>query len=258
MLFWQDKIWAFGVADLPFYDDVHHLHIHFSLVVAAQIVTAFGFYRRTDRSPGAVPMLHRPDAEQREAGICTFPWARCGNRLRAVPPCACRRFFSLLAAKEDVWSMRSGDNPRLRARSIAYIGGSPPQRRWNLSSDMASPIFPPLFLATPGDPPIPWSDWKLIFQAYADAAGEDANKPERRKALLFNALGHAGLKLLYTLNAANASASTPASDVFQDAVALCYERHKDASYEYIARCIGEGKSSLRLWQAVACNNRQRQ
>ncbi|KAH7952332.1 hypothetical protein HPB52_022006 [Rhipicephalus sanguineus] len=93
---------------------------------------------------------------------------------------------------------------------------------------MASPIPPPLFLSSPGDAPIPWSDWKLIFQAYADAAGEDATKPERRKALL-NALGHAGLKLFYTLNAANASASSPALDIFHDAVALFDDDFKDAS-----------------------------
>ncbi|KAH7973082.1 hypothetical protein HPB52_021079 [Rhipicephalus sanguineus] len=63
---------------------------------------------------------------------------------------------------------------------------------------MACPIPPPLFLSTPGDPPIPWADWKLIFQAYADAAGEDAAKPERRKALFINALGRAGLKRYQT------------------------------------------------------------
>ncbi|KAH7968330.1 hypothetical protein HPB52_007865 [Rhipicephalus sanguineus] len=63
---------------------------------------------------------------------------------------------------------------------------------------MVSPIPPPLFLSTPGDPPIPWADWKLIFQANADAAGEDAAKPERRKALFINALGYAGLKLYQT------------------------------------------------------------
>ncbi|KAH7982094.1 hypothetical protein HPB52_002929 [Rhipicephalus sanguineus] len=100
---------------------------------------------------------------------------------------------------------------------------------------MASPIFPPLFLSSTGDPPILWSDWKLIFQAYADTAGEDATKPKRRKALLLNALGHAGLKLFYTLNATNASASTPALDMFQDGVALFNGHFKDASCDYIAR-----------------------
>ncbi|KAH7967862.1 hypothetical protein HPB52_003601 [Rhipicephalus sanguineus] len=99
---------------------------------------------------------------------------------------------------------------------------------------MASAIPPPLFLSTPGDPPIPWSDWKLIFHAYADAAGKDADKPERRKALLLNALGHAGLKLYCTSNAANASATTPSSDVFQNAVALFDEHFKDASCDYVA------------------------
>ncbi|KAH7956744.1 hypothetical protein HPB52_012360 [Rhipicephalus sanguineus] len=85
---------------------------------------------------------------------------------------------------------------------------------------MAPPIPPPLFLSTPGDPPIPWADWKLIFQAYADAAGEDAAKPERRKALFINALGYDGLKLYQTLSSANASETPASSDVFQAALAL--------------------------------------
>ncbi|KAH7944359.1 hypothetical protein HPB52_018621 [Rhipicephalus sanguineus] len=100
---------------------------------------------------------------------------------------------------------------------------------------MASPIPPPLFLSTPGDPPIPWADWKLIFQAYADAAGEDAAKPERRKALFINALGYAGLKLYQTLSSANASETPASSDVFQAALALFDDHFKDASCDYVAR-----------------------
>ncbi|KAH7972495.1 hypothetical protein HPB52_012717 [Rhipicephalus sanguineus] len=100
---------------------------------------------------------------------------------------------------------------------------------------MASTVPPPLFLSTPGDPPIPWDDWKFIFQAYTDAAGKDASKPERRKALLLNALGQPGLKIFYTLNAANASATTPSSDVFKVAVALFDEHFKHTSCDYIER-----------------------
>ncbi|KAH7961808.1 hypothetical protein HPB52_012241 [Rhipicephalus sanguineus] len=68
--------------------------------------------------------------------------------------------------------------------------------------------------------------------AYAD--GKDTTKPERCKALLLIALGHAGLKLFYTLNAANASASTPALDVFQGTVALFDEHFKDALCDCLA------------------------
>ncbi|KAH7946675.1 hypothetical protein HPB52_003199 [Rhipicephalus sanguineus] len=100
---------------------------------------------------------------------------------------------------------------------------------------MASPIPPPLFLSTPGDPPIPWADWKLIFEAYVDAIGDDARKPERRKALLLNALGHAGLKLYQTLSSANVSETPASSDVFQAAVALFDDHFKDASCDYVAR-----------------------
>ncbi|KAH7950943.1 hypothetical protein HPB52_003231 [Rhipicephalus sanguineus] len=100
---------------------------------------------------------------------------------------------------------------------------------------MASPIPPPLFLSTPGDPPIPWADWKLIFEAYVDAIGNDARKPERRKALLLNALGHAGLKLYQTLSSANASETPASADVFQAALALFDDHFKDASCDYVAR-----------------------
>uniref|UniRef100_A0A224Z5T7 Tick transposon n=1 Tax=Rhipicephalus zambeziensis TaxID=60191 RepID=A0A224Z5T7_9ACAR len=100
---------------------------------------------------------------------------------------------------------------------------------------MASPIPPPLFLSSPGDPPIPWADWKLMFQVYADAAGEDAAKPERRKALLLNALGYAGLKLYQTLSSANASGTPASADVFKAAVALFDDHFKDASCDYVAR-----------------------
>ncbi|KAH7947937.1 hypothetical protein HPB52_017158 [Rhipicephalus sanguineus] len=100
---------------------------------------------------------------------------------------------------------------------------------------MASPIPPPLFLSTPGDPPIPWADWKLIFEAYVDAIGKDAAKPERRKALLINALGYAGLKLYQTLSSANASETPASADVFQAALALFDDHFKDASCDYVAR-----------------------
>uniref|UniRef100_L7LY28 Putative tick transposon n=1 Tax=Rhipicephalus pulchellus TaxID=72859 RepID=L7LY28_RHIPC len=100
---------------------------------------------------------------------------------------------------------------------------------------MALVILPLVFYSSPGDPPIPWSEWKPIFQAYADAVGGDTSKPERRKALLLNALGLAGLKLFYTLDAANASATPASADVFKDAVALFDAHFKDATCDYIAR-----------------------
>ncbi|KAH7962084.1 hypothetical protein HPB52_014227 [Rhipicephalus sanguineus] len=77
---------------------------------------------------------------------------------------------------------------------------------------MASAIQPPLFLSSPGDPSIPWPEWKLIFQAYVDAVREEAGKPERSETLLLNALGRAGLKLYYTLCAANGPGKQASSD----------------------------------------------
>lgn len=60
---------------------------------------------------------------------------------------------------------------------------------------MASPIPPLVFLSMPGDTPIPWADWKLIFEAYVDVVWEDISKPERCKALFLNESGDAKLKL---------------------------------------------------------------
>ncbi|KAH7961997.1 hypothetical protein HPB52_013939 [Rhipicephalus sanguineus] len=109
---------------------------------------------------------------------------------------------------------------------------------------MASLIPPPLFLSTPGDPPIPWADWKLIFQAYADAAGEDAAKPERRKALFINALGYAGLKLYQTLSSANASETPASSDVFQAALALFDDHFKRRVLMSVADSSKKARPSL--------------
>ncbi|KAH7969210.1 hypothetical protein HPB52_015908 [Rhipicephalus sanguineus] len=76
---------------------------------------------------------------------------------------------------------------------------------------------------------------RLIFEAYVDAIGNDARKPERRKALLLNALGYAGLKLYQTLSSANASETPASADVFQAALALFDDHFKDASCDYVAR-----------------------
>ncbi|KAH7955313.1 hypothetical protein HPB52_000273 [Rhipicephalus sanguineus] len=120
---------------------------------------------------------------------------------------------------------------------------------------MASPIPPPLFLSTPGDPPIPWADWKLIFEAYVDAIGNDARKPERRKALLLNALGYAGLKLYQTFSSANASETPASSDVFQAALALFDDHFKDASCDYVARLRFQERRQL-PGEPVECGHKR--
>ncbi|KAL1468103.1 hypothetical protein MTO96_041699 [Rhipicephalus appendiculatus] len=57
---------------------------------------------------------------------------------------------------------------------------------------MNAAIPPPPFLQSPGEPPVPWRQWRPVLQAYIDAAARDAT-PEHKKALLLNALGIEGL-----------------------------------------------------------------
>ncbi|KAH7951262.1 hypothetical protein HPB52_007223 [Rhipicephalus sanguineus] len=107
-----------------------------------------------------------------------------------------RRYFGV--SRHRFFVLRSDR----RIASLLPLARRAAPRLFSFSLVMASPIPPPLFLSTPGDPPIPWAYWKLIFEAYVDAIGDDARKPERWKALLFNALGNAGLKLYQTLSSA--------------------------------------------------------
>ncbi|KAL1454690.1 hypothetical protein MTO96_043715 [Rhipicephalus appendiculatus] len=56
---------------------------------------------------------------------------------------------------------------------------------------MNAAIPPPPFLQCPGEPPVPWRQWRPVLQAYIDAAARDAT-PEHKKALLLNGLGDRG------------------------------------------------------------------
>ncbi|KAJ1165729.1 hypothetical protein NDU88_006146 [Pleurodeles waltl] len=58
---------------------------------------------------------------------------------------------------------------------------------------------PPPFLATPGDPPIPWKQWKKIFNAYMLAIGSDGYAPPRRQAILLHHLGIEGRRIYENL-----------------------------------------------------------
>ncbi|KAJ1110440.1 hypothetical protein NDU88_007791 [Pleurodeles waltl] len=54
---------------------------------------------------------------------------------------------------------------------------------------------PPLFLATPGEPPIPWKQWKKVFSTYLLAIGGDRCRPIRRQAILLHHLGIEGRRI---------------------------------------------------------------
>ncbi|KAJ1113166.1 hypothetical protein NDU88_001421 [Pleurodeles waltl] len=58
---------------------------------------------------------------------------------------------------------------------------------------------PPPFLATPGDPPIPWKQWKKIFNTYMLVIGSDRYAPPRRQAILLHHLGIEGRRIYENL-----------------------------------------------------------
>lgn len=85
----------------------------------------------------------------------------------------------------------------------------------------------PVFLELPGPPPVPWTNWKKMFQAHLEAAGGSDWNDARRASALVSLLGREGQRKYFaaaeqeearneTSNAASTTpsnaASTPASD----------------------------------------------
>ena len=58
---------------------------------------------------------------------------------------------------------------------------------------------PPSFLTHPGDPPVPWVQWKRSFDNYLVASNNDSISAERRRAILLHCIGVEGQRLFYTL-----------------------------------------------------------
>ncbi|KAJ8402773.1 hypothetical protein AAFF_G00364450 [Aldrovandia affinis] len=64
-------------------------------------------------------------------------------------------------------------------------------------SAFLSPIQP--FLATPGDPPLPWKIWKQQFSTYLLATGLTTAPKEQQLAILLHSLGTEGQRIFATL-----------------------------------------------------------
>ncbi|KAJ1213787.1 hypothetical protein NDU88_001418 [Pleurodeles waltl] len=58
---------------------------------------------------------------------------------------------------------------------------------------------PPPFLATSGDPPIPWKQWKKLFNTYMLEIGRDRYAPPRRQTILLHHLGIEGRRIYENL-----------------------------------------------------------
>lgn len=63
---------------------------------------------------------------------------------------------------------------------------------------MSAAIATPPFLQTLRQPQVPWSKWKLAFQAFIEVAVGDSARPAL-KILLLNALGIEGVHIYTTL-----------------------------------------------------------
>ena len=62
-------------------------------------------------------------------------------------------------------------------------------------------MLPPPFLQSPGEPVLPWKDWKLAFETYLEASGAmDENFPAKRRiALLVHCLGSKGQRIYHSV-----------------------------------------------------------
>ena len=58
---------------------------------------------------------------------------------------------------------------------------------------------PPAFLSTPGEPTLPWSQWKRMFDNYLLAIDSSEFSAERKQAILLHALGPEGQRIFYSL-----------------------------------------------------------
>ena len=64
---------------------------------------------------------------------------------------------------------------------------------------MATLASLPFFLQAPGNPPMPWSQWRRMFETYNVAANLGGAAVARKRAILQNSLGAEGQRLYYTL-----------------------------------------------------------
>lgn len=86
------------------------------------------------------------------------------------------------------------------------------------------PTVPP-FLDRPGKPPVPWKQWRKIFENYMLAIDGTMFKPERQKAMLLHALGTEGQRIFYTLTAAAVPDTT--LDVYKKALTTLEVRYAE-------------------------------
>ena len=82
---------------------------------------------------------------------------------------------------------------------------------------------PPSFLPTPGSPPIPWKQWKALFDTYMLASGATKFNEDHRCALLLHCLGLEGQRVLYTLRPTAPAEAARAEPAAAAAVPASYQ-----------------------------------
>jgi hypothetical protein len=60
--------------------------------------------------------------------------------------------------------------------------------------------LPTAFLPSPGEPVVPWKDWKRAFSTYVVASGASEYTVERQIALLVHSLGQEGQRIYHSIH----------------------------------------------------------
>ncbi|XP_038064800.1 uncharacterized protein LOC119735167 [Patiria miniata] len=69
----------------------------------------------------------------------------------------------------------------------------------------------PPFLNSPGTPPLPWKQWRGLFETYIIASGAEKYSDERKRALLLQCLGPEGQRNFGTLPTTTSATNSPSS-----------------------------------------------
>ncbi|XP_072141268.1 uncharacterized protein [Dermacentor andersoni] len=99
----------------------------------------------------------------------------------------------------------------------------------------------PLFLPAPGEPAVPWQQWKRVFLNFLEAIGGDELQPKPCRAILLNSLGAEGQRILYSILAQGADVTADAKTEdkvgqFKDALAALDTHFTSATNDLVERC----------------------
>ncbi|XP_064475478.1 uncharacterized protein K02A2.6-like [Ornithodoros turicata] len=112
------------------------------------------------------------------------------------------------------------------------------------------PAVPP-FLERPGKPPVPWSQWRRMFDNYMLAIDGISYRPDRQKAMLLHALGTEGQRIFYTLSVpavpseqSSGDSTTATVNVYKEALATLEKRYAESYNVMVERRKFRQRSQL--------------